>query len=132
MSSSSNSIQFYITEVDSRIEKKRAELEKTLQKSEIVRKNSETIAHFVGKWPNFEHRVKQFQSQIHEIDAKIAENLEILKKTWEFSKSEEIELNKLFEELEKLAEIRKSKETILLKLVEAEEKLEVDSSDDSA
>uniref|UniRef100_A0A1I7U3Q0 Uncharacterized protein n=1 Tax=Caenorhabditis tropicalis TaxID=1561998 RepID=A0A1I7U3Q0_9PELO len=78
-STSSPAIDFYLSEVDSRLSEKQLELEKTLEKSQNVRIHAETIQNFIGK-------------------IQMAKLMEKLEKVTEERKQKERTLLKLYEE----------------------------------
>ncbi|CAO4371785.1 unnamed protein product [Caenorhabditis nigoni] len=129
-SSTNNVINFYLSEVDSRILEKQKELEEALEKSANVRTHAETIQNFIGKYANFESRVKELQAEIAEMDRLIAEKQKEIDENRNFQRREEIQMTKLMEKLEKVTEERKQKERTLLHLYSEEGKtMEEDDSD---
>ncbi|UMM25773.1 hypothetical protein L5515_005457 [Caenorhabditis briggsae] len=127
--STNNVINFYLSEVDSRILEKQKELEEAFEKSANLRTHAETIQNFIGKYANFETRVNELQAEIAEMDRLIAEKQKEIDENRNFSRREEIQMTKLMEKLEKVTEERKQKERTLLHLYSEEGNTMEDDSD---
>ncbi|ULU03138.1 hypothetical protein L3Y34_002610 [Caenorhabditis briggsae] len=127
--STNNVINFYLSEVDSRILEKQKELKEAFEKSANLRTHAETIQNFIGKYANFETRVNELQAEIAEMDRLIAEKQKEIDENRNFSRREEIQMTKLMEKLEKVTEERKQKERTLLHLYSEEGNTMEDDSD---
>ncbi|CAP39407.1 Protein CBG23039 [Caenorhabditis briggsae] len=87
--STNNVINFYLSEVDSRILEKQKELKEAFEKSANLRTHAETIQNFIGKYANFETRVNELQAEIAEMDRLIAEKQKEIDENRNFSRREE-------------------------------------------